>query len=325
MTDTSKVLVTGANGFVSSALVAHLARHAGYQPIAAARRIDYPLPQGVEFQPIANLGNEDEWRPACTGVEVVVHAAARVHLLNERAEDPLAAYRSINVDASLAIARAAASAEVRRFVFVSSIQVNGRETSDAGFDETNVPRIETPYAQSKLEAEVGLREIAAQTGMEIVVVRPPLVYGSGGAGNFERLLRLIASGLPIPLGLVRNRRSAIARENLVDFLTLCCRHPKSANELIVISDGEDFATPDLIRLLARGMNRHARLVPVPTPVLRLAAQFVRRPELFRQLCGSLAVNSAKAHALLGWQPPIPAAAALTAAGAAYANRTSSAT
>lgn len=320
----TKVIVTGANGFVGSALVAQLARDAECRPIAAARHIDAPLPNGAEFLPISELGNEAEWRARCAGVDVVVHAAARVHMLKDQAADPLVEYRRTNVDASLAIARAAAAAGVRRFVFVSSIGVNGGETFDTPFSESSIPRPETPYAQSKLEAETGLLEIADKANMELVVVRPPLVYGDSAPGNFERLLRLIGSGLPMPLGLVRNRRSAIARENLVDFLTLCCRHPKAANQLFVIADGEDVSTPDLIRLLAAGMNRPARLVPIPMVVLRLAAKAVGRPEIFRQLCGSLAVDCNKVRGLLGWKPPISAATALTAAGAAFQNRTSSA-
>lgn len=314
-----RVIITGANGFLGSALAAHLAKRSDYHVIASVRRADAPLPAGTEPL-VAPFEQVDAWRAAMSGIDVVVHVAARVHLLQDDSTDPLLEYRRDNVAASVALAQAAADAGVRRFVFISSIHVNGRETIDERFDESMQPRIETPYAQSKLEAEQELRSIADRTGIELVIIRPPLVYGEGVAGNFARLLKLVASGMPIPLGAVRNQRSAIARENLVDFITLCLDHPRAANELFVVSDGMDLSTPELIRALARGMNRRAVLLPVPVSILRSAAGLIGRAEEFRQLCGSLAVNSSKAQTMLGWQPPLSAEAAMMAAGTNFINR-----
>jgi nucleoside-diphosphate-sugar epimerase len=235
------------------------------------------------------------------GVDIVVHLAARVHVMRDSATDPLAEFRRVNVAGTERLALAAATAGVRRFVFLSSVKVNGEK---GGYNESDPPAPQDAYGISKHEAELGLRVIAAETGMEVVIIRPPLVYGPGVKANFHVLLWAVARGVPLPLGAIHNRRSLVALDNLVDIIVTCIDHPAAANQTFLVSDGEDLSTTELIRHLARAMGRPARLIPVPASVLMAGATLLGKREVAARLCGSLQVDITKARELLGWLPPI---------------------
>lgn len=293
------VLITGASGFVGRALCARMVA-LGTRVRGASRSLT-ELPSGVESCAAGDIHATTDWGEALAGVSVVIHPAARVHIMRDSAADPLAEFRSVNVAGTLNLARQAAAASVRRFVFISSVKVNG-ETGL--FSESDAPAPEDAYGISKMEAEQGLRSIADETGMEIVIIRPPLVYGPGVRANFRSLMRTVARGWPLPLGAIDNRRSLVGLDNLVDFIITCLRHPRAANETFLVSDGEDVSTPELVRRLARAMGRPARLIPVPVWMLHAGATLFGRGAAVRRLCGSLQVDTAKARQLLGWTPPL---------------------
>lgn len=299
------ILVTGGSGFVGFALLQALAARSPAQVVAAVRRVDARLPDGVRRVVAAELSGQTDWSAALRGVDVVVHAAARVHVMRDAAADPLAEFRRVNVDGTLGLARQAARSGVRRFVFVSSIKVNG-EVSAPGrpFCAIDPAAPVDAYGVSKHEAEVGLRCLAEQTGMEVVIVRPPLVYGPGVRGNFLQLMRWVRMGIPLPLGWVDNRRSLLALDNLVDFLSLCAQHPAAADTTFLISDGEDVSTPQLLRQLGKALDKPVRLFGVPSPMLRIGAGLVGQGAALQRLCGTLQVDGALARERLGWRPPI---------------------
>ena len=245
-----------------------------------------------------------DWAPALAGCKAVIHLAGRVHQMQERLADPLAMYRATNRDATLALARAAAAHDVRRFIFASTVKVNGESTRERPFSDADVPHPADAYAQSKWEAEQGLREIGARSGMEIVIVRPPLVYGPGVRANFLRLMQLVQSGLPLPLGSVDNRRSLVALANLVDFFLLCVTAPSAAEKTWLISDQHDLSTAELIKLIAGAMGKPARLPRVPPALLLGAARVLGKGRAAARLLDSLQVDSTLAGRLLGWKPTI---------------------
>lgn len=294
------ILVTGATGFVGAALVARLARDKVPVRACVHRRAIEPM-DGVESVRVGELGDAFDWRAALEGVAVVVHVAARAHVMHETDADPQITYRRTNVDGTLALARQAAATGVRRFVFISSVKVNG-ETGL--FRESDAPAPGDPYGISKMEAEQGLRRIADESGMEVVIIRPPLVYGPGVRANFRSLMRAVARGWPLPLGAIDNRRSLVGLDNLVDFIVTCVRHPQAANETFLVSDGDDVSTPELVRRLARAMGRPARLIPVPVWMLEAGAALLGRRAAVQRLCSSLQVDGSKARQLLGWAPPL---------------------
>ncbi|MDO9197159.1 SDR family oxidoreductase [Rhodoferax sp.] len=298
------ILVTGATGFVGSALVARLARE-GTETRACVRRNGASLPDGVHTVQVAGLTADTDWRHALAGVAVVVHAAARVHVMVDAATDPLAEFRRVNVDGTLNLARQAAAAMVKRFVFISSVKVNGEATLPGRpFTADDAPAPLDPYGVSKMEAEQGLRQIAAQTGMAVVIIRPPLVYGPGVKANFAALMRAVQRGWPLPLGAVHNQRSLVALDNLVDFIVTCITHPQAANQTFLVSDGHDLSTTELVRGLARAARMPVRLLPVPVWALRAGAALLGKGDAVQRLCGNLQVDISKARSLLGWTPPI---------------------
>ncbi|PYF99743.1 nucleoside-diphosphate-sugar epimerase [Thioalkalivibrio sp. ALE21] len=300
-----RVLVTGASGFVGGAVVARLAADSRRVPVAGCRR-SASVPEGVELAVTPSLGPEADWSSALQGVEALVHAAARVHVMDEPEADPLEAFRRVNVAGTLRLARQAVEAGVRRFVFVSSVKVNGEETSTGQpFREADAPAPEDPYGVSKREAEDGLRALSAETGLEVVIIRPPLVYGPGVGANFGSLLRWVHKGVPLPLGAVtQNRRSLVALDNLVDLIVTCLDHPAAAGETFLVADGEDVSTAGLLRKVGDALERPARLVPVPVALLRVGTAVLGRREMARRLLGSLQVDATKARTLLGWTPPV---------------------
>jgi nucleoside-diphosphate-sugar epimerase len=252
---------------------------------------------------VREIGPETEWEAALQGVDCVVHLAARVHTLRETATDPLAEYRRVNLEGTRRLAAAAASHGVSRLVFVSSIKVNG-EASERPFTESDPAHPEDAYACSKWEAEKALAQIGAQTGLEHVILRPPLVYGPGVGANFARLMQWVARGVPLPLGAVDNRRSLLYVGNLVDAIRHCLHHPAAVGRTYLVSDGEDVSTPELVRRIARAMEVAPRLLPVPVSLLRLAAGAIGRRHEIERLVGSLQVDSSAIRRQLGWLPPV---------------------
>lgn len=290
------ILITGATGFIGSALVNRL--QTNEISVRAVSRCQGPW-QVSDFTAAA------AWERTLQGVDAVVHLAARVHVMHDRSDDPLSEFRRINVDGTLHLARQAAAAGVRRFVFLSSIKVNGETTSGGRpFTENDFPEPQDPYGISKHDAELELRQVSAQTGMEVVIIRPPLVYGPGVRANFLALIRAVARGMPLPLAAVDNRRSLIGLDNLVDFIQTCISHPVAANEVFLVSDGEDLSTPELIRRMSRALGKRPRLFSVPTGVLTLAAGLVGRSAALDRLRGNLQVDITKAQTMLGWSPPV---------------------
>ena len=293
-------MVTGATGFVGSTLLSALqgqrVRRALRQPAADARPDDCV---------VGNIGPDTDWSKALANVDCVVHLAARTHVLDDRNRDPLAAYRRINVEATRRLAQQAAAAGVRRFVFLSSIKVNGEATPEHPFTEADAPAPQDAYGISKREAEDVLRDIAARSAMELVILRPPLVHGPGVKGNFLRLLQLIHRGIPLPLASVRNRRSLIHVVNLADAIVACMDAPAAAGKTFLVSDGEDVSTPELIRKLAAGMGCPARLLPCPVALLELGAALIGQRNAVARLTGSLQVDASLLRNTLGWRPRIP--------------------
>jgi len=300
-----KALVTGATGFIGAALIERLSAEEGFKLRAAVRR---PAPRpvaGVTYAQVGELGSNTSWGAAVRGVDVVVHTAARVHVMNDAVVDPLSEYRRANVEGTLCLAREAASAGARRFVFLSSIKVNGEGTPlGQPYRADDSPAPVDPYGVSKLEAEEGLRQLLHGTGTELVVIRPVLVYGPGVKANFLAMMRWVHKGLPLPLGNVPNKRSLVALDNLVDLIRACCVHPAASNQTFLAADGEDLSTTELLARMAAALGRRARLFPVPVEVLRGAATILGRRGIAQRLFGSLQVDVSKARDRLGWAPPV---------------------
>lgn len=296
-----RILVTGASGFIGRALCSELVGR-GHEVIAAVRRAGQ-APEGCAERTVPDIGPETGWSGLLGGVEAVVHLAARVHVMRDDAADPLDAFRRLNTLGSLRLGRAAAGAGVTRFVFLSSVKVNGDVTGDRPFTETDPPGPGDPYALSKLEAEQGLAEIAGEGRMEVVVLRPPLVYGPGVKGNFLSLLRLCDRRLPLPLGGIANRRSLLFLDNLVDAIGLCLTQSAAAGGTYLLRDGEDLSTPELIQRLSAALDRPPRLFAVPTAVLGALGRCLGRRAEMERLLGALAVDDGKIRRELGWSPP----------------------
>ncbi|WP_415846313.1 UDP-glucose 4-epimerase family protein [Stutzerimonas zhaodongensis] len=297
-----KILLTGATGFVGKALLAELARRG--QAVVATARQAQQLAGAERCIQIADLNGDIDWQRALFGIDVVIHAAARVHVLHEQAADPLTEFRRANADGTLVLARQAAEAEVRRFVFISTIKVLGEQTlPDSPFRADDVPRPTDPYGVSKREAEDDLLALAAETGMEVVVIRPPLVYGPGVKGNFASMIKLVEKGLPLPLGAIQNKRSMVGIGNLVDLISRCVDHPAAANQVLLAGDGEDLSTTELLRSVAEAMGKPARLIPVPAGMLTLCATLLGKKAMAQRLLGSLQVDISKTRNLMGWTPP----------------------
>lgn len=306
-----KALVTGATGFVGTALCDTLAT-SGHEVVPAVRSKSN-LPHEVV---VGNLNASTDWRSALTGCNAVVHLAARVHVMRDTAQDPLALYRATNTDATLNLARQAAQAGVKRFVYISSIKVNG-EGRDTPYRETDAAAPEDAYAISKWEAEQGLQRIAADTGLEVVILRPPLVYGPGVKANFLQLMRMVERGWPLPLGAIRNRRSLLYLGNFVEAIRVSVEHPAAAGQTFLVDDGPIVSTPELIRTVAKAMNRPARLIPVPVNLLQVAGWMMGRSAAVSRLTGSLYVDSQAIRSQLDWLPPYSMQAGLAQTVAAF--------
>ena len=300
-----RILVTGASGFVGRALVARFVALQQGEVMAMTRVSPVNPVPGAAYLPVGDLALQTHWPAALDGVDTIVHAAARVHIINDRSAKSIHEFERVNVTPTLQLARHAAAIGVRRFVFLSSIGVNGVQTDiGTAFSESDKPNPHNAYALSKLKAERGLLEISAQTGLDVVIIRPPLVYGPGVRANFAALMHAVQAGWPLPLGAVHNQRSLVALDNLVDFVLACVAHPNAANQTFLVSDGDDVSSPELVRGLARAAGRSARLLPVPAGVLWALAGAVGKREFMQRLCGSLRVDISKAHQMLDWTPKI---------------------
>lgn len=300
-----RVLVTGANGFIGRALCAVLSSQ-GHSVRGAVRKNNADGQTAVsDHWVMGEIDEHTQWAPALSGIDSVVHLAARVHLMRDTAADPLAEFRRVNVALTLNLARQAAKAGVRRFVFVSSVKVNG-ETTVVGqpFTADDAPKPIDAYGISKFEAEQALIQLAAETGLEVVIVRPVLVYGPGVKANFHEMMRWVLKGVPLPLGALDNQRSFAAVDNVVDLIAVCLRHPRAANQVFLVSDGEDLAVSGLLRRTAAALGRPARLLPVPVFLLRMAGRLFGKEPVIQRLCDTLQVDIGKTQRLLGWNPPL---------------------
>lgn len=299
-----KIFVTGANGFVGSALVEQLASIKNYQVVAPVRREFAELAAGVV--PIyVEADYLISGELPLTGVDVVVHCAARVHVMSETTRDPLREFRKINVEGTLRLAEQAALAGVKRFVFISSVKVNGELTTlGKPFTADDEPAPSDPYGISKMEAEQQLRLLGLRTGLEIVIIRPVLVYGPGVRANFRSLMSWVNKGYPLPLGAVRNKRSLVSLGNLVDLIVTCLEHPGAANQTFMVSDDDDMSTTELLVRMSTALGRRPYLVPVPMSVLLMGTALLGRRAVGMRLCGSLQVDISKTQDLLDWNPPL---------------------
>ena len=302
MNKTLQVLLSGSEGFVGSAVRQHLAAAADYELTTVSRR---PLAQPRPRHVVMELDGASDCQQMLQNIDVVIHTAARVHMMHDQAADPLAEFRRVNTEATLQLARQAAAAGVKRFIFLSSIKVMGEtHAPGAPFSSKQQPVPVDPYGLSKFEAEQGLRQLAKTTGMEVVIIRPPLVYGPGVKANFQQLIALTARQWPLPIGAVRNQRSMVALANLVDLIVCCIRHPAAANEVFLVSDGQDLSTPELVRAIAKAMGKKTWLLPVPLGLLSLLGTLTGNAAVIDRLCGSLQVDILDTLTTLSWRPPI---------------------
>lgn len=294
-----RVLVTGGSGFVGGGLLKALT---DYEVVCVGRG-NPTQEEGRFFK--ANIDSATDYADALRGVDTVIHCAARAHIMNDGAEDPLIEYRKINTDGSLNLARQAARLGVRRFIFISSIKVNGEQTylgSPFTADGCNMPT--DPYALSKYEAEAGLKAIAGSTDLEIVIIRPPLVYGPGVKANFLSMLKLASKGLPLPFGgMTANLRSLVFIDNLVDLIVTCIEHSGAKNETFLVSDNYDLSTAELFRRLSICCGKSGFLLPVPTILFELGFKLIGKSDFYQRLCGSLQVDINDTMDKLDWKPP----------------------
>ncbi|MDA7656718.1 SDR family oxidoreductase [bacterium] len=330
-----KVLVTGPSGFVGRKVCQRLL--ADEINVRGAWRKTSPLADGCESDVVGDINGTTDWSNALTGIDAVVHLAARVHVMDDTAADPMAAFREVNVDGTVRLAEEAAKAGVKRFLFISSIKVNGEatlqssdrrsedgsqtsevrskrrrtenqelstENSSAAFCERDQPDPQDPYGQSKYEAEVALRKIEASTGMEVVVLRPPLLYGPGVKANFLKLIQLVDKGIPFPFGGIKNKRSLLSLTNFSDIISKCVTDPRAGGQTFTVCDGDDVSSGELVERLAKALGKAPRLVPVPEWLMKLAGKLTGKSAQVQRLCNSLQVDLSHARKILDWKPPL---------------------
>ena len=297
-----KVLVTGASGFIGKSLCEELVRQS--KLVVAAVRVNHVHYLGIESCLVGQIENTTDWSKTLINASVIVHLAARVHVMHDNALNPLEEFRKVNVHGTLQLAREAAKAGVKRFIFVSSIKVNG-ESSEIGkpFTAADLPSPQDAYGISKLEAEQGLKLIAQQTGMEVVIIRPPLVYGAEVKANFANMLRMTKRSIPLPFGAIHNKRSFVFIGNLVSLIVRCIEHPNAANQTFLVSDGCDLSTTQLLRACAAALGVETRIFSVPKKLIEVVAAILGKQDVAQRLCGNLQVDISKARALLDWAPP----------------------
>jgi UDP-glucose 4-epimerase len=313
-----KVLITGGSGFIGRHLAELLARQANLEVILAVRSRQSVPGSSHTLVEVGELHGDTPWKDALKGVDVVVHCAGRAHIMNEQQDDPLAAFRRVNVEASTALAKAAGAASVQRFIYLSSIKVNGEATPEgAKFRAADDPAPIDPYGISKLEAEQALREQFAGTSTELVVIRPPLVYGPGVKANFRALLGFVQSGWPLPFGALQNRRSLVYVGNLIDLIRVSLTHPGAAGQVLLVSDGQDLSTGELVREMASSLQGPDRCLPVPQFMLNFGLRLLGRAKTIPRLFGSLRVDLEPTCTLLGWTPPYSVSEGMAATAKHY--------
>ena len=297
------ILVTGANGFVGKPLCVELLRQGHI--VRGVTRSATRQAENIEAVSVCTIDGETDWTHALPGVDIVIHLAARVHVMKDTASDALAAFRRVNVEGTLNLARQSVAAGVQRFIFISSIKVNGEGTLlGHPYTAEDQPAPIDPYGISKREAEDALRQLASETDMEVVIIRPPLVYGPGVKANFLSMMHWLDKGVPLPLGAIYNQRSLVALDNLIDLIVTCIQHPAAANQTFLAGDGEDLSTTELLQRMAVALGKKAWLIPVSSFLLVWGARLTGRQALAQRLCGSLQVDISKARDLLDWKPPV---------------------
>lgn len=306
-----RMLLTGGTGFIGMPLLSSC-NLAGHEVILAVRSGLSVRADCAGFFRYPGLEFEVDWMPSLAGVDVVVHVAARAHVLTSEGDEGLSLFHKVNVDATLTLARQAADVGVKRFVFISSIKAMG-ESTEIGqpFCAEGKLQASDPYGLSKKAAEEGLVRLCADTAMELVIIRPVLVYGPGVGANFFRMMQWLAKGAPLPFGAIYNKRSFVALDNLVDLIVTCIDHPAAANQTFLVSDGEDLSTPKLLGKMAMALGKPARLLPVPSWLLEQGASLLGKQALAQRLWGSLQVDISKTREILGWVPPLSVDQALS--------------
>lgn len=298
------VLITGANGFVGRALALSFAADPAMTVRVAVRAPSRPFPATVEVHDNLDMEYAD-WSTALQDIDVVIHCAALVHVKADDTNHSIAQFRKINVDGTLRLAQQAADAGVRRFVYLSSIKVNGHSTDHREpFSANDIPAPTDPYGMSKMEAEIGLLELGKKTDLDVVIIRPPLVYGPGVKANFLSLMRVVNWSIPLPFGRIDNKRSFVAIDNLVDFIRTCCAHPAARNQIFLVSDGQDLSTSELITLIGQALRKKTFLLSLPPTAIYRAARFFGKMDMAERLLGSLQVDITKNKHLLNWEPKI---------------------
>lgn len=314
----NKILLTGSTGFVGSVITQRL-NHSDYQLFPVVRSIKGDSPQSAIE--VGDIDGNTDYSSALSGADVVIHVAARAHIMNDESSDPLAEYRKVNVEGSENLARQAAAAGVKRFVFISSVKVSGESTTaKSPYSELMKPAPEDAYGQSKYEAEEVLKQVSADTGMDVVIIRPPLVYGAGVKANFFSLVKLSSLSIPLPFGAVNNKRSMVYVENLVDFIIKCIDHPNAANQTFLVSDGEDLSLKSLITYIRKAMGRSPLLLTVPVALFKLAGKLTGKSGVVDRLVGDLQVDSSKAREILDWTPQYTVEQGIAATVSDFNNR-----
>lgn len=297
------LLLTGITGFVGTALTRHLYQQ-GHTLIVVVRSFNDSLTNSIQQIQIDDLLPNTDWGTAFNDVDTIIHLAARVHVMRDTAANPLNEFRRTNTAATLNLAQQAAAAGVHRFIYLSSIKVNGEHTTNKPFTPKSTTIPTDPYGLSKYEAEQGLMEIAQRTAMEVVIIRPPLVYGEGVKGNFAQLMNWLHKGIPLPLGAIHNQRSLVALPNLIDLITTCIDHPAAANQAFLVSDGKDLSTTGLLKHLAQALDKPARLLPVPQTCLETGLNLLGKQAIAQRLCGNLQIDIRHTCETLNWEPPV---------------------
>ena len=297
----NSVLVTGASGFVGRHLCMALSKR-NIQVVGTARDIRYATDY-CKIAATGDIGGDTDWRPVLQGISTVVHLAARVHVMGREENQADDAYMEVNLHGTMNLAEQAVASGVERFLYLSTVKVNGESTRGFRFAADDVPSPEGAYARSKWAAEQALWDIASATGLKVIVIRPPLIYGAGAKGNLQRLMSVIEKGVPLPLGAVRNSRSLLNVDNLTDFIATCLTHRDAWGQTFMLSDGRDLSTPELIEKLADSMKTRVRMVPVPVGLLRVVGRLTGKEAMIERLCSDLQVDIGKNRDLLGWTPP----------------------
>lgn len=317
------ILVTGATGFIGRAIIKELLSHGSHQITALTRKNSSTLTDGVDKIIVDTIDGTTDYKDQLSGFECIIHLAARVHRFKDNQEESYPAYKALNYDGTLHLARHAAASGVKRFIYLSSIKVNGESTSEGHpFRADDIPNPHDSYAKSKYEAERALLSLSASSPIETVIIRPPLVYGPGVKANFYKLMQLIHRGYPLPFGSIHNLRSLVSLDNLVDLITVCIDHPDAANEIFLVSDGEDISTHELVKVIAQSMGQPDRQFKIPCSWLTFAAALFRKNDVARRLVGNLQVNIEKTQKTLGWQPTVTIKDAIKSTTADYLRGTS---